>query len=660
MRKSNSFKKFLVCIIMFSFFVGRFAIKKSKEVEAAELTAGLIDNRDEVTIVPKHEPTGDVRKFLGIWMTSGYSLQPQANAYTIEGTPITLYTDAGRSFLTTILTFTSWQHYQWYESSDGKKWSSVSDKKGGDKRNLTVTPTEVGVKYYQLRTAWYMLFGPTIFDPQVWSQVATVHALDSDVDVTDLKVTTDDDYIYNLKNDITTTSTYARADIEPKDFTGTVKWSIDKPEIATIDEDTGLIEANTRSISGEVKVTATAINSSNGGIKEASTTLMVGGGLEDQTVYAGETATFKLMGNIGEFEDQEDLAYSIRWFKEDPIDHEQEEIEVGKNSISHTTPVTTLDDDGTEIFAHIEVKTGGKKYEYDTNKAKLNVLSKDGPEISIDDTLTNKTVSDKNDSATMLFDVIGNDNLVYDTKITNNSSGSRLKNATYYLPIRKGTKVNNVLVDGTDSDYQINTDGKSDDIVEISGLNFGINQSHTIEIDIKIGDVNKRETYRSTGYIHGVDDNDTAYQKFSEARTINLITNKLEYSVNDIDYGSIKPIANEKLIYRQEKTNWPNNILDIDDMRRNKTALKLVLSQEAPLKDDQENELQGHLKYINDDSEADFLNSSAIVSETSGGQEMNSLSWRTDKGVLLEMNNKLNKSGSYHAKLNWTFVDSVQ
>ncbi|GAB5056266.1 hypothetical protein COSHB9_06530 [Companilactobacillus alimentarius] len=134
----------------------------------------------------------------------------------------------------------------------------------------------------------------------------------------------------------------------------------------------------------------------------------------------------------------------------------------------------------------------------------------------------------------------------------------------------------------------------------------------------------------------------------------------MEYSVNDIDYGSIKPIANEKLIYRQEKTNWPNNILDIDDMRRNKTALKLVLSQEAPLKDDQENELQGHLKYINDDSEADLLNSSAIVSETSGGQEMNSLSWRTDKGVLLEMNNKLNKSGSYHAKLNWTFVDSVQ
>ncbi|TGD24110.1 hypothetical protein EGT49_04005 [Companilactobacillus suantsaicola] len=660
MRKSTNFKKFLICIIMFSFFAGRLVLKKNKEIEAAEIATEVIDNRDEVNIVPKHEPTGDVKKFLGMWMTSGYSLQPEEHVYTIEGNPVTLYTDAGRALVTKILTFTSWQHYQWYESSDGRTWSKVSDKNGGSNRNLTVTPKQVGVKYYQLRTAWYMLLGPSFLDPQVWTKVATVHALDSDVDIQDLSVTTDDDYIYNLENEITTTSTYARAKISPADFTGTVKWSIDKPEIATIDEDTGLITANNRAITGEVKVTATAINSSDGSTKEASTTVMVGGGLDDQTVYAGESATFKLLGNIGEFEEQEDLVYSIRWFKEDPINHEQSEIEIGNNSVSHTTPVTTLDDDGTEIFAHIEVKSGGKKYEYDTNKAKLTVLSKDGPEIDIEDTLTNQTVSDRNDSPTMLFDVIGDDNVVYNTEIANKSTGSRLKNATYYLPIRKGSKVNEVLVDGTAVDFKINTDSKSEDVVEISDLNFGINQSHAIEVSTTISDVNKRETYRSTGYVHGVDDNGSAYQKFGDTRTINLITNKLEYSVNDIDYGNIKPIANEKLIYRQAETNWPNNILEIDDMRRNKTALKLFLSQEAPLKDDQENELQGHLKYINDDSELDLLGNTALVSETAGGQMMNSLSWRTDKGVLLEMNNKLNKSGTYHAKLDWTFVDSVE
>ncbi|MQS96950.1 hypothetical protein [Companilactobacillus halodurans] len=521
-----------------------------------------------------------------------------------------------------------------------------------------MTPTEVGTKYYQQKTAWYMFI--SALSPTVWSQVAAVHTLDSDVDVDDLTVTTDDDYIYNQTSDITTTSTYARAHVKPENFTGTIKWSIDKPELATIDEETGLITANNRSQSGEVTVTATAVNSSNSAPKEAEAKLMVGGGLEDQTVNVGEKATFALMGNIGEFEEQEDLNYSIRWFKEDPITHEQSEIEIGKNSVAHTTDATTLDDDGAEYFAHIEAKTNGKTYEYDTNKAKLHVLSTEGPTIELDETIKNNTYDNNSDTEKTIYDVISQDKVVYNSTITNTSNGARLKDATYTVPLRSDTKVNKVLIDGEETnDYSV-TSGSGEDDLKIKNLAFGINQSHEIEIQTTVSDVNSRESFRSNAHIEGTDDNGNTVKKSGDTRTLNLITNKLEYQVNDIDYGTIKPIGNEKVIYRQDETNWPNNIMNVDDMRRSKSGVQLYLSQAADFTDDSGNVLQGHLKYYDDDGEADLLNNSILVSNSTSGQGMNSLSWRADKGVLLEMDNRMmNASGNYHTKLNWTFVDSL-
>jgi len=395
-------KQWTLVFVMLAFFSLLSFTDKIREVKADEIPVEEIK--------PYKTPTDDVRKFLGIWMTSGYALQPKDYNYTKVDSPVTLYTDQARSFVTALLTLTSWAHYQWYESSGDGKWKEISKKNGGTKKNLTLTPNEIGTKYYQQETSWYMVI--SALSPTVYSKVAAVKALDKHVYATDLDVTLDDDYIYNYESKVTTTSTYAHATVTPADFTGTIKWSIDRPDLATIDPDSGLIQANTRTKSGIATVTATALNA-DGTTVTKDKEITVGGGLEDQTVKAGEDATFELMGNIGEFEEEEDLNYTIRWFKEDPITHQQEEVDAGKNSTSYTIPKTTLNDDGTLVYAVISVKANGNTYEYTTNEAMLHVIPEGGPQISLEDTIENKTFNSGSDTSTELYDVNKGDNVIY-------------------------------------------------------------------------------------------------------------------------------------------------------------------------------------------------------------------------------------------------------
>ena len=676
MKRAKKRKIWILYCVALALFTCRFFVGKTKTVEADEVPIESIENIESVSpfstegIPPKHEPTEPVRKFLGMWMTSGYALQPNEDTYTVQGREAVLYTDAARSVGAVVGSLTSWPHYQWYTSTNGKKWTTMDGPTSND-RNLTVNTNTVGTVYYQQRTAWYMLLGPSFLDPTVWSNVAAVHTLDKDIDADQITVTVDDDYLYNEGNDITTKSTYARAVVNPPEYTGTLKWSVDRPDLATIDENTGLITANIRSLSGNVVVTATGYNS-DGEPFHGEETVTIGGGLEDQTVDVGETALFKLMGNIGEFEQQEDVNYKIRWFKENPMTGEQSEIELGKDAVSHRTDEATIDDDGTEYFAYITVKQGKKTLEYTTNKAKLHVRSKEGPDIEMHDTIDNSSIDDQGDPDNALYDVISGDKVNYQTSFKNNSTSSRLKDATYTLPLRAGSKIDAVLVDGSEisaDDYDVtNSKGNTDILVKIHNINIGIGADgeHDIEVKTTIGDVPKRDSFTSTGYLVGKDTSGNDYQKIGDARTMTLVTDKLEYEVTDIDYGSIKPIGNSKIIYRKnDESNWPNNIIKVDDMRRNKSATQLYVTQKGEFTDESgEHNLEGHLKFVNnnvdDDSQIDLVADSALVAYSGEGEAMNSQSWRADRGVLLEMNNKMNVSGTYQTHLDWTFVDSVE
>jgi len=647
-------KRWTLVLVMLAFFSLLSFTDRVREVKADDIPVEEIK--------PYKTPTDDVRKFLGIWMTSGYALQPKDYSYTKVDSPVTLYTDQARSFVTALLTLTSWAHYQWYETSGDGKWKEVSKKNGGTKKNLTLTPTEIGTKYYQQETSWYMVI--SALSPTVYSKVAAVKALDKHVYATDLDITLDDDYIYNYESKVTTTSTYAHATVTPADFTGTIKWSIDCPDLATIDPDSGFIQANPRTKSGIATVTATALNA-DGTTVSKDKEITIGGGLEDQTVKAGDDATFELMGNIGEFEEEEGLNYTIRWFKEDPITHQQEEVDAGKNSTSYTIPKTTLNDDGTLVYAVISVQANGGPYEYTTNEAMLHVIPEGGPQISLEDTIENKTFNSGSDTNTELYDVNKGDNVIYHSVINNHSTGGSLMDATYTLPLRKDTVINGITLDGrtlTEDEYQTSVDEESGNISLVVNLpKLGMEAEHDLDVDTKVGDVSSRESYRTTAYIKGKDDSGNDSQKIGATRSLNLTTGILQYSIAKIDYGTIKPINNQSLIRRQnDASNWPDNMIDIDDMRRNKSAVSLYVTQKGDFVNGNQDVLQGRLKYVDDDEEQDLMTGSAMVSETQNNQEMKSLSWKADEGVLLAMdNNKMNSGGAYKTELQWDLIDSV-
>jgi len=647
-------KRWTLVLVMLAFFSLLSFTDRVREVKADDIPVEEIK--------PYKTPTDDVRKFLGIWMTSGYALQPKDYSYTKVDSPVTLYTDQARSFVTALLTLTSWAHYQWYETSGDGKWKEVSKKNGGTKKNLTLTPTEIGTKYYQQETSWYMVI--SALSPTVYSKVAAVKALDKHVYATDLDITLDDDYIYNYESKVTTTSTYAHATVTPADFTGTIKWSIDRPDLATIDPDSGFIQANPRTKSGIATVTATALNA-DGTTVSKDKEITIGGGLEDQTVKAGDDATFELMGNIGEFEEEEGLNYTIRWFKEDPITHQQEEVDAGKNSTSYTIPKTTLNDDGTLVYAVISVQANGGPYEYTTNEAMLHVIPEGGPQISLEDTIENKTFNSGSDTNTELYDVNKGDNVIYHSVINNHSTGGSLMDATYTLPLRKDTVINGITLDGrtlTEDEYQTSVDEESGNISLVVNLpKLGMEAEHDLDVDTKVGDVSSRESYRTTAYIKGKDDSGNDSQKIGATRSLNLTTGILQYSIAKIDYGTIKPINNQSLIRRQnDASNWPDNMINIDDMRRNKSAVSLYVTQKGDFVNGNQDVLQGRLKYVDDDEEQDLMTGSAMVSETQNNQEMKSLSWKADEGVLLAMdNNKMNSGGAYKTELQWDLIDSV-
>lgn len=651
----NIKKRWILFILFLSIISCGLFSKKSRQVYADDTTS-----TEEIS--PYHKPTGDVKKFLGIWLTSGYSLQPNETNYVEVNDTVTLHTDQARSFLTAAATLAYSPHYQWYESSDGKKWSEVSSKNGGNRKHFPVTPDTVGTKYYQQRTAWYILIYKPLIDPTVYSKVATVHALPEPVNATDLKVSVDDDYLYNSSNDVVSTTTYAHANVTPDNFTGKISWSIDNTNLATIDSETGLIEANKSRRAGVVTVTATLTNP-DGSVIKAHEKVTIGGGLEDQTVDAGEKATFDLRGNVGEL-DESDSNYTVKWYKEDPITGYRTKLDVDDKALSITTDNTTLDDDGTLFLAIIQVKLGLTNLSYTTNDAFLYVRPKGGPDLSVDNTLVNDTYNDGSNTNTMLFGVNNDDEVTYKNTLTNNSDTGTLSDASYVLPLKTGTKVNSVKVDGTQidsSEYKVSKNDKTGNTdLTIPDLSFKNKESHDVEVNTTVKGITEKGSYDFIPYITGKTDDGSDYQKIGSQEVLNFTTNKIEYKISDVDYGNLEAISKTNKIYRKDEQNMPNNIIDIDDMRRVKTPMKLNLTQISDFKNENGlSTLSSHLRFYENGGYTNLSSDSATIMQTKTDEELSSIGWDKENGILLYVDNKFNAPGKYTATLNWSFEDSI-
>ncbi|GEO57609.1 hypothetical protein [Companilactobacillus bobalius] len=653
-------KRWLLVLIFISILSASSFNRHYKNVNAQE--------EEPTEVSPYKKPSGNSTKFLGIRLTNGYSLQPAKETYLEVGQTKTISGNASRSLgtltLTLALGYTN-KKYQWYKSTDGKNWSKDTSS-SANKKTLSITPDKVGKTYYQLEVYWQApgILGRTT--THLYSDLATVNAVPEPVDATSVEVTTDDDYLYNSSNDIVNTDTIAHAHPDPVNFTGTVSWSIDNDKLATIDSETGEIDANTSRLSGVVRVTAT-LHNPNGSTVSNYKDITIGGGLEDQTVKAGQTATFDLRGNIGDLDEGDDMEagsdYTVKWYKEDPITHTREQIlKDDPKALSYTTPKATLKDDGTLFLAIIQVKYNGKTYSYTTNDAFLYVKPEGGPNLSITNTMENSTFNDGTNTENMLFGVNNGDQIIYHDTLKNNTSGGRLNDATYTLPLRNGTTVKSVKVDGTETDeYKLskNSTTNATDLT-VSSLNFDINESHTIDIETEVAAIEKKDSFSSIPYVSGKDDDGVSYQKIGNQNVINYTLDAVAIkNANDIDYGTLNSVMSEGTLNRQDELNLPNNVVDIEDTRRNKKPVTLSVEQVGEFTNENSDVLSGHLRFYNGKNSYDLLDNPTSIYQTENDEVLNSQGWSRDEGILLYMNSEINRAGTYRTTLSWEISDSV-
>jgi len=608
---------------------------------------------DETVVTPKFKPADPPKKFLGIWMSNGYGLQPPADSYTSLNEPVTLRTSAGRSIWSVLGGLLDGDHYRWWQTTDGMLWTAVSEDDFGYRRNFTVTPTEVGTVWYQLDTAYYTLITPWL-QTNIYSQVAAVHTLKDPITATSIDVTVDDDYLYNSKDAFANT-TYAHVTPTPGYATGNVTWSVDKPELATVDED-GQVIANAKSLSGTVEVIATWTNPDESTIVK-SVPVEIGNGIDDQTVRSGQAATFFLRGNAAQDMDVDGVTASIAWYKNGS--------KISKaTDTSYTTPITSLSDDGTMFNVTFTFKKLISSKSVSTNKARLNVIPFDDPDIAITNSMVNESYSNEASTANKLVNVVNGDKVTYYDTLTNNSTEGPLKAASYVIPLHAGTGVDSVVVNGTtltiDKDYSIvpnATTGTDDLVINVNDI---ISQSSkAIEVKTTVKNIAGTDSLKFTPYVYGTSNSDTIYRKDGTKEEIYYTGNSVLPNVHSIDYGTITPYHKNALLYRPKGLNNPNNIVQIDDQRRDKNAMTVSVNQLQDFTNENGDVLSASLRYYKDGDYTSILNRKTTISESDSGDDLSSISWNKEDGLLLYIDGNNMTTGNYSTTLSWYFENSI-
>ncbi|WP_334342293.1 hypothetical protein [Companilactobacillus sp. HBUAS56275] len=620
---------------------------------------------DDQTVKPYATPTSDPIVFLGIWFSNGYSLQPETDYYTQVGQSIVVHTSASRSIWTVLTGPADSPHYRWFKSTDyGENWSSVSEADGGHRMNFPITPKSSGTTWYQLDTQYYTLLTPYL-KTHIYSRVTAVHVKDS-VNATSLKVSADNNYIYNESDsDLSQNYTFIHAYPTPSDATGKITYSVDKPELASFAQDvenggtTNKLVAKSGAV-GTVRVTAKMQNP-DGSTTVGYTDVRVGGGLDDQTVDVGQPATFSMHGSIDGTNSNTSGSIQIKWYKYDK-DGNKTTVATSNSSnykdfVDYTVPKTTMDDNGTQYQAQITVSLLGfiQTDSLTTNKATLTV--KNNPDVSISSKIVNNTYDDGSNTSDTLNKVTNNDNISYEFNLKNNNEYSILANGSYVVPIHKGTTVNNVELDGkklSSDDYTVYD--KSDDkesYIIINGIDFDERaQSHTIKVDTTVSGITDAEKFESVPYYYGNDYGGSIYQRNADKQTINYVNDKFNAEVNDINFGTIEYSERNKVYHRQDDDNLPNNTVNISDQRRDKKAMKVLVSQSAPLGNGMT------LRYYQNGSYTNLSDSDILIKKFDQ-DNISSIGWNRDDGILLYIGDTIPTAGDYKTELRWTFEDSI-
>lgn len=616
---------------------------------------------EDISVVPKSKPTGNSVDLGFITLISGYSLQPTSQ-FTYIGQPVNLNVAISFNALDAAGSIVyPWYNRQWYSSTNptsSSNWSKVS---GGTSNKLTVTPTQVGTVYYQDS---YVKSG-LLLGKSFYSDVATVTTYPDPVDATSVSVDVDDDYLYN--NQAEATTTYAHATPDPYNSTAKLSWSVDNTDLATIDPTSGLITANKKGLSGTVHAIATLTNS-DGDTVQGSEKVKIGGGLDDQTVNEGQTATLKILGNWS-------TVNSITWYH--VVDGKETAIS-GANEMSYTTPATTFDNDKDQYYAVLKVPSQDSNGNdtvttVTTNKANLTVIANTDPKITSVNNIYNNSYDDHNEDNTVVNGVIDSDNLTVRGSFTDNNKNSVMKSAAIQVKLPNNIKsdpevatpdVTGVKVDGQETENYYIGPGPSgtDQYVYLFGIDYSANKTHTYEFSFVV-DGNSNDQFLMTPELKGQDENEKDIEGIFSGNTltINFSDNKLQGKANDIDYGALKYSNIGKPVAGTINGQNTADILSVSDNRRQKNQAQIYLSQTVPFTSGNGTKLPSELRFYSADGTYQELSSDGIlIADTPAGNSVNSIENSSDIGLKLFIYNTAVKNEQYSSTLNWTIQNAPQ
>ncbi|MCH4008911.1 hypothetical protein [Companilactobacillus sp.] len=610
--------------------------------------SGNTAKADDVTVIPKETPSPDpLSGFLITWR-SGYSLQPQSQ-YTYIDSPVTMSTKMQLS----PFDFTLLYKHLWYQSTDGRTWTQV---KGANGNSLTVTPSKTGVVYYQKDYRVNTLI-PFVYN-HYWSQVASITTLPDPIDATDATVSVDNDYLYN--NQSSAMTTFAHAKLTPSNSTAKVSWSVDNTTLATIDATTGEITANTKGQSGTVNAIATITNST-GKSFQRQTAVKIGGGLEDQTVNEGETATFAIQGKWGQ------SPTKVVWHK---VLNGKDTVVETSTSMSYTTPETLYTDDQAKYYADItmpSVDASGNTTTANikTGSATLTVNADTNPKVNITSNVYNQTYDDHNSDDTIINGVMGGDKLVMKGTITDTNANSVMTAAGFRIRIPINMAPSSVKVDGEEYGGYVVDSVQGDDTVAdiaITNLDFSKTKTHTYEIAIDAG-YNNNLQFVTTPTLYGqtADESNLPDPYTGNPLGINFSDGELNVKAHDIDYGQLKysNVGTAVDGSVDGTNNNDKNLLTVNDNRRDKTATQIFLAQTTPFSDGS-NTLASELRYYNGSNYTTLTKDGIPISSAANGSALNSVGNNATDGLKLYMYNSAIKYGSYSSTLSWTVVNAPE
>ena len=592
------------------------------------------------------KPTPDIYH-TWFYRSGGFTLQPVLNSYVSLGKSIKLTTTSRRSSLSLLEYPLKFPSHQWYRNENNSGWTKFN---GQTSKTLTFKPNKIGTIFYQLKDTYRILDKTDTF----YSKVAAVHTTLKETNASDLKIFSINNYLYNINSPLITNNTNMIGSPIPYYSTGTLSWSIDRPDLASIN-DYGEVQANIDGRSGIVHITGKIKNPDGSTIYSDPKEITVGGGLDDQTVHVGNKAIFSIRSSYEQARDQPNTPIRIKWFKKNSA-KKITKLKTQDDPFVFQTDNTQEQDNGDKYYATISTTSVSNK-PIQTNDAKLTVISANTSGVTLQSSITDLTFPDNYNSQTELHNVYNNDKINYKFTLTNNSVNDfHNSNLKYYIP--EGTTINNILIN--DSPLTADDFTVTDNTLTINSHDLKKDESKKIIINTTISGITKKEQVVTTSHFSASDINNKKIEIDGAQLKLNYALYKFSAYFKNIDFEPIKSFENNSLVYRTSETNSPNEMISVDDQRRKKNSLTLYLTQSKQLINNH-NLLPADLKFFQPGQDSiGILKKIVPIATSKDGDKFPSIKWNRNEGLLLHLNRGNLIAGNYSGELSWNFIDSVK